>query len=91
MRVYSCFSGDSVYFGSSSHLIDVLPVVIQLEEQKHGAADDQHRQNDRPVQARHPVTLDENLVLMLSEPTLCAHKSRLQARSTGQRATLTAA
>lgn len=26
-----------------SHLTDVLPVVIQLEQQEHGAADDQQR------------------------------------------------
>lgn len=74
-----------------SHLIDVLPVVIELEEQKHRAADEQHCQNDRPVQTRHPVTLDENLVLMLSKPTLYVHKYRLQNPRTVQRATLTAA
>lgn len=74
-----------------SHLIDVLPVVIELEEQKHGAADEQHCQNDRPVQTRHPVTLDENLVLMLSKPMLYAHEYRLQNPRTVQRATLTAA
>lgn len=76
---------------TGSHLVDVLPVVIQLEEQKHGAADDQHRQNGRPVQTRHPESLHENLLLMLSKSTLCVHKYRLENRRSAQRAAAAAA
>lgn len=55
-----------------SHLADVLPVVIQLEQQEHGAADDQQRQNGRPVHTRHPVTVPGNRLLMTSKPKLSA-------------------
>lgn len=47
-----------------SHLTDVLPVVIQLEQQEEGAADDQQRQNGSPVHAKHPETMYDDLLCM---------------------------
>lgn len=66
----------------ASHLADVLPVVIELEQKEHRAADNQQRQNACPVHARHPEAMHDNVLLMTTTHTrapcspLMAVKSR---------------
>lgn len=66
----------------ASHLADVLPVVIELEQKEHGAADDQQRQNGCPVHARHPETMHDNVLLMTTTHThaLCSPLMAVKSR-----------